>query len=108
MLGRFLANCGAARASGNGHGCDVDDDSGDQVGLSASFSSAAHPSVSGVGREHSGTYERTHRRDFRHGAIPSEAGRRAGVERPHAPALKRASGQPKRCKSSSAKEQASC
>ena len=105
---RRRTSCCAAKASGNDHVCDVDDDSGDRVDLRASFLSGVHPSVPVAGSDHFGKYERTDRRDFRLGEIPSEADRKAEVERLHAPALEQGSERPMRGKSSSAKEQASC
>jgi hypothetical protein len=77
------------------------------VDLRASFLSGVHPSVPVAGSDHFGKYERTDRRDFRLGEIPSEADRKAEVERLHAPALEQGSERSMRGKSSSAKEQAS-
>jgi len=105
---RRCTSCCAAKASGNGYACDVDDDSGDRVDLRVSFSSGVHPSVPGAESNHFGKYEPTDRHDFRHGEIPSEAGHKAEVERLHAPALEQGSERPMRDRSSSAKEQASC
>jgi hypothetical protein len=78
------------------------------VDLSASVSNGVQLSSLDAGDELFGKQGGIDRRDFHFGETPSEADRRAGVERLRAPALERASGQPKQSKSSSAKERASC